>query len=238
MNGDLMTGRPRRPGRPGRRGGWFSMSRGAARGRRRWGARDVMTVVTMLAVVATVLFVMFRPPVTPADGQTLDSSRPGERVERSTGALSQTDRKLIVGVRQAGLWEGPVGQQAQQRAGSPKIREVGNNLAREHMVLDEDVRQVAAQLKVVVPSQPNDLQKQWMNELSQLDGEQFDRRFVHLLRVAHGKVFGLIALVRSSTENSVVRAFAERCLKTVQRHMTYLESTGMADFPKINKEVA
>lgn len=220
--------------RQGGASGWFSMGGGTRR--RRWGVRDMLTILAVVGIVGTVLFVILKPPITPADGLTA-GVRPGTRVQTSTGAMSDSDRALLVKVRQAGLWEGPSGQQAQQRAGSAKVREVGNNLAREHMVLDEDVRQVAAQLNVVLPSQPSEQQKGWMTELSKLKGNEFDARFVHLLRAAHGNVFPTIAKVRATTENSVVRAFAERALRTVQRHMTYLEGTGMTDFPKIHKEL-
>lgn len=76
-----------------------------------------------------------------------------------------------------------------------------------------------------------------MAELSSLSGDQFDRRFVYRLRVAHGKVFGIIATVRASTGNSLIREFADRALKTVQRHMTYLESTGLVDYDQVYRDV-
>ncbi|MBC6463683.1 DUF4142 domain-containing protein [Actinomadura sp. HBU206391] len=190
----------------------------------------------VVMILLAVGYVILRPPVYPADGQTAES-RPGGRVETRYGPMEDSDRDLLVKVRQAGLWEAPTGQQAQQRASSPKVKEVGAHLAIEHAELDADVRKVADQLGVVLPTRASGQQEAWMAELSALRGAPYDRLFVHRLRVAHGKVFAIIAQVRASTGNSVIRAFAERGLKIVARHMQYLESTGLVDFPRLYRDV-
>lgn len=184
--------------------------------------------VCVVAVVAT-LYVLLRPP--PATTAVPTS---GTVTFTRWGPLDDNDRLLLTKVRQAGLWEMPTGQQAQQRAGSEKVKEVGRHLAAEHGVLDADVRSVAAQLGVVLPSTPSAQQQGWMQELSGKTGDDYDRTFVNRLRAAHGKVFAIIAQIRSNTRNSLIRAFAERAQATVLRHMNYLESTGLVDYSTLN----
>lgn len=58
-------------------------------------------------------------------------------------------------------------------------------------------------------------------------GADYDKTFVLRLRAAHGQVFTVIAKVRAQTENSEIRAYAERCMKFVNTHMSLLESTGL-----------
>ncbi|GAA2099839.1 DUF4142 domain-containing protein [Actinomadura alba] len=198
--------------------------------------KRIWLATPLVMVVVAVGYVILRPPVYPADGQT-GQSRPGARVETRFGPLESTDRDLLVKVRQAGLWEAPTGQQAQQRARSPKVKEIGAHLAQEHAELDADVRKVAEQLGVVLPTRPTREQETWMAELTALKGDPYDRHFVHRLRVAHGKVFAIIAQVRANTGNPVIRAFAERGLKIVARHMQYLESTGLVDFPRLYRDL-
>lgn len=148
------------------------------------------------------------------------------------GPLGPADRDLLIKVRQAGLWEIPTGQQAEQLGSSARVREVGRLLAAEHTDLDQQVRDVAAQLGVALPNQPSDQQQQWMNEiaLAGQNGRDFDRTFVQRLREAHGKVLPVIAEVRSGTKNEAVREFAEVAAEFVTRHHQYLESTGLVDF--------
>ncbi|MEU7827298.1 DUF4142 domain-containing protein [Catellatospora sp. NPDC049133] len=146
------------------------------------------------------------------------------------GPLGPADRDLLVRVRLAGLWESPAGKQAQDRARSEKVREIGHHISAEHIALDAEVLKVAAQLQVAVPDRPNAEQQGWLDELNGLRGEAWDNVFIARLRVAHGKVFSIVAAVRAGTRNEVIREFAQKAVTIVMRHMTYLESTGLVDY--------
>lgn len=146
------------------------------------------------------------------------------------GPLSPADRDIVIRVRLAGLWEAPAGAEATQRAADPKVRQVGEHLAREHTTLDETVRSVAGQLGIALPNAPTAEQRGWLDELDRARGAQFDQTFVDRLRAAHGTVFGLLSGVRAGTRNDLVRSFAQSAVDIVMRHMTLLESTGLVHF--------
>jgi predicted outer membrane protein len=143
------------------------------------------------------------------------------------GSLSAADRDLISKVRLASLWEMPMAQQAAQRAQSPRVRQISAEIAAQHMVLDQQVRTIARRLKVTLPTEPTTLQKEWMQDISSRTGQDYDATYVKWLRLAHGQVFALIGSVRGSTQNSLVRAFAEAGNKAVLNHQRLLESTGL-----------
>jgi predicted outer membrane protein len=187
----------------------------------------MLLVVAAAVSIAAALYVIVAPPGVPADGETREARIGGGIIDTRWGRLSADDRALLVAVRQAGLWEMPAGQQAQQRAASPRVKEVGQMIAEQHARLDEDVRTVAKRLEVILPNEPSQQQKFWLAEMSDRFGAEYDRTFVLRLRAAHGKVFGVLAQTRAKTENSEIRAFAERSMKYVNTHMTLLESTGL-----------
>lgn len=145
------------------------------------------------------------------------------------GSLGPADRDLLVKVRQAGLWEIPTSQQAQQRGSSPRVREVGGLIAAEHIDLDRQVRAVATQLGVLLPNEPSNQQQIWITEIAAKSGPDYDRTYVQRLRAAHGKVLPLLAEVRGSTQNELIRSFADAGAAFVTRHCEYLESTGLVD---------
>ncbi|WP_433290463.1 DUF4142 domain-containing protein [Pseudonocardia sp. CA-142604] len=146
------------------------------------------------------------------------------------GPLGPADRDLLVKVRLAGLWEGPTGQQAETQASSPEVQEAGRKISEEHANLDAEVRKAANQLGVLLPSSPSDQQVGWMNEISRQTGSDYDRVFVQRLRDAHGTVLPIIAQVRATTRNELVRQFAETANAFVSRHIGYLEGTGLVDY--------
>ncbi|MQS36832.1 DUF4142 domain-containing protein [Streptomyces katsurahamanus] len=196
------------------------------------------TVLIIAALIATLGALAF--PI----WSYADRSGTGQdRLEASTvatrwGPLSATDRDFLVRVRLAGLWELPAGQQAIERAPSEAIRDAGDHLVVGHADLDRRARDVAAKLGVQLPNQPNDQQQGWLRELSAATGEAYERAFANLLRNAHGKVFSLVAQVRHTTRNTLIRQLASDANQTVLDHITMLEATGKVDFDAIADEAA
>lgn len=150
--------------------------------------------------------------------------------QTSSGPLGAADRDLLVKVRQAGLWEMPAGEWAQERGASARVKEVGKILMQDHMKLDLLTRQVAGRLGVPLPDQPNPDQQRWLAQLATERGAAFDRDFANLLRAAHGKVFTVVAAVRAGTRNAEIREFARQGVNFVMKHMALLESTGLVSF--------
>ncbi|MGW3943520.1 DUF4142 domain-containing protein [Streptomyces phaeochromogenes] len=154
------------------------------------------------------------------------------------GPLSALDREFVTKVRLAGLWELPAGQQAEERGTTQAVRTAGEHLVEGHTFLDERVRDVASQLGLQLPNQPNEQQQAWLGTLSAARGEEYDVQFANILRKAHGKVFGLVAQVRASTRNSLVRGLADDANTTVLDHITVLEATGLVDFDALARDAA
>jgi predicted outer membrane protein len=167
--------------------------------------------------------------------QSWSSGSPGTSgwTQTQWGPLGPADRDLLIKVRLAGLWEGPTGQQAQQQAVSEAVREVGGKLAVEHADLDRQVREVANELGVLLPSSPNQLQLGWIADISSRTGADYDRVFIQRVREAHGTILPAIAAVRSGTRNDKVRQFAEVADSFVSRHCQYLESTGLVNYASL-----
>ncbi|MPY62214.1 DUF4142 domain-containing protein, partial [Streptomyces spongiae] len=166
--------------------------------------------------------------------QTLNAST----VSTQYGPLSGLDREFITKVRLAGLWELPAGQQALQKGTSQPVHTAGEHLVEGHTFLDARVRNVAARLNLELPNQPTEEQRSWLATLNTAQGEEYDRQFANLLRKAHGKVFSVVAQVRASTRNSLVRDLADDANSTVLDHIKVLEATGVVDFDALANDAA
>ena len=164
------------------------------------------------------------------------SPTPGARpedgmVQTPSGLLTAADRDFLVKVKLAGLWEGPSGRQAQERAGIPAVKLAGEHLIDGHAELDATVNEVAAKFNVKLPTEPNAAQKTWMAEMdSAPTPQEYDKVWVKRLRAAHGNVFSLLSTIRAGTRNNAIRTFTERAMQVVLDHITMLEKTGLVDF--------
>jgi predicted outer membrane protein len=179
---------------------------------------------------AVLLAVVLAVSVSVYQSWSAGSPGAGGWTQTQWGPLGPADRDFLQKVRLAGLWEGPTGQQAEQQATSPAVREVGRKLAVEHADLDRQVRDVSNELGVLLPASPNAQQMAWMADISSRTGADYDRTFVQRVREAHGIILPAIAAIRSGTRNDKVRAFAEVANQFVTRHHQYLESTGLVNY--------
>ncbi|MEU9152644.1 DUF4142 domain-containing protein [Streptomyces sp. NPDC048417] len=161
-----------------------------------------------------------------------------QTVSTRYGPLSALDRDFIVKVRLAGLWELPAGEMAEQKGTTQAVRTAGRHLVDGHAALDAHVRDVAAQLGVPIPNQPNGQQQQWLATLTEAQGQDFDRQFANIARLAHGRVFSVVAQVRAGTQNTLVRDLADDANTTVLDHIKVLEATGYVDFAALAQQLA
>src|SRR6266496_3653790 len=145
------------------------------------------------------------------------------------GPVTEIDKTFLVKVRQAGLWEMPVGELAQTHASSDAVKRAGQHLLDGHSHLDQLVREDATILGVQLPDQATAEQQGWVKQLTDAQGLAFDKLFVNLLRASHGKIFATIAEVRASTQNDLIRRHARQANQTVMDHMEVLEDTGLVD---------
>jgi predicted outer membrane protein len=150
----------------------------------------------------------------------------GPATDTSWGPLTAADRDLLVRVKLAGLWEIPAGDMAQTHSTDQRLRAVGRVLASDHRRLNAEVAVAARKLQVTLPDHPILSQQGWLDEMTAERGHAFDETFTNRLRTAHGVVFEIIAQVRDSTRNTMVRDFATEANGVVMKHMTLLESTG------------
>ncbi|MEU4493588.1 DUF4142 domain-containing protein [Streptomyces sp. NPDC023998] len=194
-----------------------------------------LIVVALTATIAAILF-----PIWSYDyrSSTAQANLRAGSVPTPWGPLSAADRDFIVRVRLAGLWELPAGQQAVGRAPTVAIKAAGEHLVEGHTYLDARVREVAARLNMELPNQPNTQQQGWLREFSAARGQEYETKFANVLRRAHGKVFSLVADIRNSTRNTLVRALADDANTTVLDHIKILEATGLVDFEAIAAQAA
>ncbi|GGU22836.1 DUF4142 domain-containing protein [Streptomyces violascens] len=196
------------------------------------------TGLVVIALAATLLALLF-PLWSYADrsGTPLADLNAGT-VGTRWGPLSAADRDFVVRVRLAGLWEGPAGQQAIERDPSAAVKAAGQHLVDGHAFLDARVREVAADLGMELPDQPNAQQQGWLRQLTADTGIAYERDFANLLRAAHGKVFALVAQIRANTRNTLVRSLADDANTTVLDHIKMLEATGFVDFDALARGAA
>ncbi|MER7110772.1 DUF4142 domain-containing protein [Streptomyces sp. NPDC000229] len=181
-----------------------------------------LVVVALTATIAALVFPVWscadRAGTTPA---RLEAGS----VPTRWGPLSAADRDFVVRVRLTGLWALPAAQQATGRAPSRAVETAGRHLATDHTYLGVRVRDVAARLRVALPSRPTDEQRTWLDRLMEAHGPAYASVFAALLRQEHGTLFSVAAEIRATTRNTLVRALADDAVRLLLQDLNALETS-------------
>nr|WP_044363778.1 DUF4142 domain-containing protein [Streptomyces natalensis] len=212
---------------------------GTGSGRLALSGRTIATGLVVCALIATLAALLlpvqlFGESAAAATTTLTYDDDGGGTVSTRYGPLTAMDRDFLRKVKLAGLWEMPAGRQAQDRGKTPAVRTAGRHLVAGHTELNRLVDQAGQMLGIPLPNQPSPEQQSWLAQISNAQEDDFAPLFAELLRRSHGKVFGLIALVRDQTRNTVVRALANRANATVLDHITVLEKTGDVNFSTLH----
>ncbi len=184
----------------------------------------------LVGFTAMVLVGLLAPagPAHAADGVPVPPN--GSLTDTGKGTVTPADKDFVIRVRLAGLWEIPAGNMAVAKSDNPKVVNIGRTISAQHVILDKMDRDVAGQLGIQLPNQPNGDQLGWLAEMKNASPATFDQIYIDRLRAAHGKIFPAIATIRASTKNDSVRLLAQQANQFVMTHMTLLESSGIVDY--------
>jgi predicted outer membrane protein len=141
--------------------------------------------------------------------------------------LNAADMSLLIGLRQAALWEIPAAKSAAERGSTGKIRQTGQQLAAAQSQLDQHTVDVIENLRVTIRPALTAEQQELLDQLQSAGGSQFDRLFVNSLRNGYGFLYTIIGEVRSSTRVASIRELADQANVAFLGYMETLEGTGL-----------
>ena len=181
----------------------------------------------MIARILVLLAAAVLAMMSPIMAAVAHAAAPGDQGNGST--VSQSDQDVLTAVMQTAMWEIQAGGMARNQASAATVRTAAATLVTEDTALNQQAAQLAGQLGVQLPGQPDADQQGWLSQLHDEAGATFDHDYVNLARQGNGKVFTAVAAARAGTKNDLIKQFAQSAVGTVMKHMTVLEDTKLVD---------
>jgi putative membrane protein len=100
-------------------------------------------------------------------------------------------------------------------------------MATDHSKANEELKLLAAQKKVTLPTGVLPTHKELMDKLSKASGADFDMEYVKAMVAAHEKDVAAFENVSKTAADADVKAFAAKTLPTLKMHLDMIKS--MAD---------
>jgi putative membrane protein len=141
----------------------------------------------------------------------------------SRGTLGAADRRFVEDAMRGGMMEVELGRLAQQKAEDPDVRAFGQRMVTDHSKANADLVELARRSGVTLAGdgkgkdKGKDTGKQ--AELSNLNGEDFDRAYVRMMVADHQKDVAEFDRMSRSAQDAELKSFASKTLPTLRSHL-------------------
>jgi putative membrane protein len=123
-----------------------------------------------------------------------------------------------------GMAEVELGKMAASKAQNAEVKAFGQKMVEDHTKAGEELKQLAAQKKVMLPPDVLPAHKQLMEKLSKLSGAEFDEEYVAAMVEAHEKDVAAFENVSKTAADADVKAFATKTLPTLKMHLEMIKA--------------
>jgi putative membrane protein len=137
--------------------------------------------------------------------------------------MMRPDSGFMTKAAQGGIAEVEMGRLALQHASNEKVKQFGQRMVDDHSNANDQLKQLASQKGVTLPTEVNAKQKSTINKLSQLSGSEFDRVYMADMVKDHQEDVAEFQHEANSGNDPDVKAFAGKVLPTLQDHLRMAE---------------
>ena len=102
----------------------------------------------------------------------------GSTASGSPASLSSADKNFVQKAAIGGMAEVELGKLAQQKASSDQVKQFGSRMVEDHTKANDELKQVASQKGVTLPTDLDAKHKSMVAKLDKLSGQQFDRAYM------------------------------------------------------------
>ena len=152
------------------------------------------------------------PDNTAVDNATDTASATGTTLDNNT-------RDFVMEAASGGMMEVELGQLAQQKATSQKVKDFGAMMVRDHTKANEDLKS-AVNGKITVPATLSDKHQRHINDLKEETGHDFDVDYIKMMVNDHEADIKKFENIAKESNDPAVRDFANNALPTLRNHLT------------------
>jgi len=142
----------------------------------------------------------------------------GTAKESHNSKLAHADEKFMKDAAAGGMAEVQMGQLAEQHAASDGVKQFGKRMAADHAKANDELKQLASQKGVQLPSALDRGHQRLYDRLSKLNGADFDREYMKEMVKDHDKDVKAFQKQADSGKDADLKAWASKTLPTLKEH--------------------
>jgi putative membrane protein len=164
------------------------------------------------AIALAVAAALAAPPAVMAQQP---SDKPATKAQR----LASTDRKFVMDAAHGGMAEVELGKMAAEKGSSDAVKQFGKRMADDHAKAADELKQLAQQKGVTLPTDVDAKHKQLRDRLAKLNGAEFDKAYANEMVKDHKKDVADFKREAQRAKDPDLKAWADKTLPTLEDHL-------------------
>ena len=137
----------------------------------------------------------------------------------SSMPVSEEDTKFAVEAASGGMMEVQLGELAQQKASSQRVKDFGAMMVRDHSKANDELKSLAGMKNVTLPPAPGEDHMDHIKKLSAKSGKEFDKDYIKMMIDDHKDDIDAFEKAANNGKDADIKAFANKALPTLRAHL-------------------
>ncbi len=133
------------------------------------------------------------------------------------------DKMFVKEALEGSMAEVQLGQLALQKSNDEQVKQFGQKMVDDHTKLIEQMKPVAQQIGVPVPSSPSKSQMKTMDKLKALSGDAFDQAYIKDMVKDHKQDNAEFKHEASTTQNAQLREVVQQGDQVIEMHLQHIQ---------------
>jgi putative membrane protein len=159
----------------------------------------------------------------PAAHAVTDQTRGRDTTAKSTLPAESSPTSFLKQAAASSIGEIELGKLAAQRGSSERVKAYGNKMVADHTRMNQEVKALAAQKNIELPTTIDDKHQHERQKLAELSGTDFDRAYMAEMTSGHEKVVEQFESASKTSTDDDVKALAARSLPVLEGHLAEAE---------------
>jgi putative membrane protein len=135
------------------------------------------------------------------------------------GAPVASDQEFANKAATGGMLEVKLGELAAAKGSNPAVREFGQRMVKDHSKANDELKSLATQASVALPTALSRSEQTTYDRLSKLSGADFDKAYANDMVSDHEHDVAEFKQESTMGQNETLKSFAMRTLPTLQSHL-------------------
>lgn len=138
---------------------------------------------------------------------------------QSAGPISEDDSEFAVEAASGGMMEVQLGELAQQKASSQRVKDFGAMMVRDHSKANDELKSLAGMKNVTLPPAPGEDHMEHIKKLSEKSGKEFDKDYMDMMVKDHKEDIDNFEKISNNGQDADLKAFAAKTLPVLRAHL-------------------